>query len=77
MRIRSVPAVLIAMVSAAGEKIPVFVSPVKVKLGVPTAPRPTATLVALAAPRIGVTRVGDVDRTTLPVPVEEVTPVPP
>ena len=28
-------------------------------------------------PKLGVTNVGDVDNTTLPVPVDEVTPVPP
>ena len=33
--------------------------------------------VALAAPRTGVTSVGELDKTTLPVPVEVVTPVPP
>jgi hypothetical protein len=36
-----------------------------------------ATLVALAAPRVGVTRVGELLNTTLPVPVDVVTPVPP
>ena len=34
-------------------------------------------LVALAAPRVGVTRVGLFDSTTEPVPVAVVTPVPP
>ena len=33
--------------------------------------------VAVAAPRTGVTRVGDVDKTTATVPVLDVTPVPP
>ena len=28
-------------------------------------------------PKLGVTNIGDVDNTTLPVPVDEVTPVPP
>ena len=32
---------------------------------------------AEAAPRVGVTSVGELDSTTEPVPVEEVTPVPP
>ena len=41
------------------------------------APRAAAMLVALAAPRVGVVSVGELDNTTLPVPVEEVTPVPP
>jgi len=31
----------------------------------------------VGVPNIGVTRVGVVDKTTLPVPVDEVTPVPP
>ena len=34
-------------------------------------------LVALAAPKIGVTRVGLVDSTTATLPVDDVTPVPP
>ena len=37
----------------------------------------TETLVPEATPRTGVTKVGLVERTTLPVPVEVVTPVPP
>jgi hypothetical protein len=36
-----------------------------------------ATLVAVATPNVGVTRVGEFDKTTLPEPVEVVTPVPP
>jgi hypothetical protein len=35
------------------------------------------TLVTVATPRLGVVSVGDEDSTTLPVPVEVVTPVPP
>jgi hypothetical protein len=53
------------------------VSPVKVYDGAPTEPRLVAILVAEAAPRVGVTRVGLLDSTTEPVPVEVVTPVPP
>lgn len=34
-------------------------------------------LVADAAPKVGVTKVGEVERTVLPVPVEVTTPVPP
>ena len=37
----------------------------------------TAKLVPVAAPMTGVTSVGLVDKTTLPVPVDVVTPVPP
>jgi hypothetical protein len=43
---------------------------------VPTNPD-TATLVAEAAPSIGVTRVGEVPNTLSPLPVEVVVPVPP
>ena len=53
------------------------VSPVNVKDGVPTAPRAFVMLVAEAAPNTGVVSVGLVDKTTLPEPVEVVTPVPP
>jgi hypothetical protein len=57
------------MVSAAGKKIPVFVSPVVVMDGVPTAPASTVIDVADAAPKTGVTKVGLVANTLLPVPV--------
>jgi hypothetical protein len=77
MRMASVPPSLNAMVSAAGDHMPVLVSPVNVYEGVPTAPKPFATLVALAAPRVGVTNVGLVDSTTATLPVDDVTPVPP
>lgn len=69
IRMRSAPAVDAAIVSAAGDQIPVFKSPVNVSEGVPTAPRPKATEVADAAPRVGVTNVGLVARTISPVPV--------
>jgi hypothetical protein len=35
------------------------------------------TVVAVAAPSVGVVRVGEVDKTTEPLPVDVVTPVPP
>lgn len=45
---------------------------------VPTAVSATLlTVVAVAAPKVGVVNVGLVDRTTLPDPVDVVTPVPP
>jgi hypothetical protein len=61
-------------VSAAGKKIPVFVSPVVVIDGVLTAPAATVSDVADAAPKVGVTKVGVtkvglVANTLLPVPV--------
>jgi hypothetical protein len=49
--------------------MPVLVSPVVVMDGVPTAPAATVTDVADAAPNIGVTSVGLVANTLLPVPV--------
>ena len=69
IRILSVPFSEKAMVSAAGKKMPVLVSPVVVMDGVPTAPAATVTDVAEAAPKTGVTNVGLVARTLLPVPV--------
>ena len=42
-----------------------------------TEPVVIATLVAVAAPSVGVTKVGLVLSTTLPVPVDVVVPVPP
>lgn len=77
MRIRSAPPVLAAIVSAAGDQMPVFRSPVKVMDGIAAAPRPKSTEVAEATPKVGVTNIGLVDSTTLPVPVLVVTPVPP
>ena len=68
-RASSVPPVAKAMVSAAGKKMPVFVSPDVVMDGVPTAPAATVTDVAAAAPKTGVTKVGLVLKTLLPVPV--------
>jgi hypothetical protein len=73
IRIFSVPAVDHAIVSAAGDHIPVFRSPVKVRAGVATRPAARASDVAEAAPRIGVTRVGDVANTSEPEPVSSVT----
>ena len=49
--------------------MPVLVSPVVVIDGVPTAPASKVTDVADAAPKTGVTSVGDVASTLLPVPV--------
>ena len=66
---RSPPAVEMAIVSAPGDQMPVFKSPVNVSDGVATAPKDKATDVADAAPKIGVVSVGLVARTTLPVPV--------
>jgi hypothetical protein len=57
------------MVSAAGKKMPVLVSPVVVIDGVPTAPASKVIDVADAAPKTGVTNVGLVANTLLPVPV--------
>jgi hypothetical protein len=73
MRIASAPTVDHAIVSAAGDHIPVFKSPVKVRDGVATRPAASASDVAEAAPRIGVTRVGDVANTSEPEPVSSVT----
>jgi len=62
---------------------PPYKTPLAVKDAPPEPPFATVKavervkLVADAAPRIGVTRVGEVERTTLPDPVEVVTPVPP
>ena len=55
--------------SAAPAKIPVFVSPVNVYDGALTEPEPAVILVADAAPRVGVTSVGEVANTSEPLPV--------
>ena len=73
IRIFSVPAVDHAMVSAVGDHMPVFRSPVKVRDGVATRPAASARDVAEAAPRTGVTSVGVLANTRAPVPVSSVT----
>jgi len=73
IRIFSVPAVDHAIVSAAGDHIPVFKSPVKVRDGVATRPAARASDVAEAAPSVGVTSVGEVANTRAPEPVSSVT----
>ena len=61
---RLLPAVTSASVSAPGENTPVFKSPVKVMLGVPTAPSGTSTGNAEVIPVVVVVR-----RTVPPVAI--------
>jgi hypothetical protein len=66
-----------ASVLAPGDHRPVSASLEKTYAGAPALPVDDVTFVAVAAPIFGVVRTGDVARTTAPLPVEVVPPVPP